>query len=601
MNLFWTHKYDKYLVEASYDNKCFEVSIIDTENNKPFCPPLEFKKKFWREQKLLLKIVDELKQAGIVNIDIKDMGNDMENCYISECSEEDVHTGVVEIFKKSQYMKISPIIGQINYTYYTMFTTETLEENVIKNIPCLVFSDGKVIMLTPEEMLKEKIAPIIIPTLPKNRWSLESIEEFTKNPELDIRYFDRLCDTISDIFSSYIEFVDGQIVSKFLACWIIGTYLQPIFKAYPYVFLNGIKASGKTKTLDVAQQLAFNSINSANMSTSSLFRIIQSLSATVLIDESENLKDKDRSESFRELLLSGYKKGTQTFRVEEVKINDMKTYMVKEFNLFSPKMIANITGMEDILESRCISINMKPAKDQAIANKEINEDEEIWQKVRNDLYLFLMRGSRIVKLEYDNIQNDGFFKNREWELWKPILCVARTFGCYDDMLAYAKQCTERKRGNEIETNEYLLVEILLDLVHNSAYYPLKILMEEMAENLGYIEKALDKEGNTYNKGHIPGWLNSRYIGNVLKRFGWINRRRVGKGYEVFLKKEEVEEQALRMNIKKREPIELPKEEALCDRCKRLSANLTEKLIKDYETDNMILVHVCDNCIKEDNL
>lgn len=565
--MFWHHKFDRYLIEVSTNGRSFELLIFDSETNKPVSAPLEFRKKFWRDNKILLKIAEEFKELGITNINIKHIGIDIEESYnkyleslevdllkekFSEHSASKIERGVIDkskIFQKPTFLKIiSPSIGFLRFCY-TMFTIEQINENVIQNIPCMIFSDGNVLPLTSEDMAEQNIYPLFIPTMTKNRWSLESIESFTKNPKIEMSYFNELCNKIAGIFDSYIEFVDGKIVSRFLACWVIGTYLQPFFKSYPYVFLNGIKASGKTKTLDVAQQLAFNSVNSTNMSTSSLFRIIQSLSATVLIDESENLKDKDRSEAFRELLLSGYKKGTQTFRVEEAKINDVKTYVVKEFNLFSPKMIANITGMEDILESRCISINMKPAKDQAIANREITEEDEVWQKTRDDLYLFFMTGSMAVRMEYECIENDGFFKNREWELWKPILCIARTFGCYDDILKYAKKSVIHKRENEVETNEYLIMDILVDMVQEDGFYSFRCIMEDMAESFGFIEKIYDKDGKQIIKGHIPGWLNGRYIGNVLKRFGWHNRRRLGKGYEINLKRSEIIEQAIRMNIK----------------------------------------------------
>ena len=56
--------------------------------------------------------------------------------------------------------------------------------------------------------------------------------------------------------------------SELLAIWIMGTYLQPIFDAYPYISLLGTRGSGKTKVLEIVSRLAFNAEMTSNATPS---------------------------------------------------------------------------------------------------------------------------------------------------------------------------------------------------------------------------------------------------------------------------------------------------------------------------------------------
>jgi len=70
----------------------------------------------------------------------------------------------------------------------------------------------------------------------------------------------------------------------FLTLWNIGTYFFPLFNSYPYVYVGGIKDSGKTKLLTLCSCIAFNSIFSGNMSQAVLYRLIQDARCCLFID-----------------------------------------------------------------------------------------------------------------------------------------------------------------------------------------------------------------------------------------------------------------------------------------------------------------------------
>jgi hypothetical protein len=155
---------------------------------------------------------------------------------------------------------------------------------------------------------------------------------------------------VNERFKFYIEWPE-EVIHDFLTLWVIGTYFHPLFNSYPYVYVGGIKRSGKTKVLTVAAQMSFNSIFSGNMSTASLYRLIQNNRCSLFIDETEKLSNPERMQDFRNILLSGYKKGEKAYRIGKT----AKDRLIPEaFEVYGPKMLANIGGLEDVLSDRCI-------------------------------------------------------------------------------------------------------------------------------------------------------------------------------------------------------------------------------------------------------
>ena len=176
--------------------------------------------------------------------------------------------------------------------------------------------------------------------------------------------------------------------------WVIATYFHKRFSTFPYLFINAIKRAGKTKLLDVLTLLAYNAVFSPNMSTSTLFRLTQSAGATTLLDETENLEDPEKKAEFKSLLLSGYKRGSFCYRSEK----ENEKYVPVPFEVYSPKAIANINGISDVLEDRCIPITMKRGRNLAIINKDVPSEDPIWEKIRDNLSRLYFKNSLQSKL-----------------------------------------------------------------------------------------------------------------------------------------------------------------------------------------------------------
>jgi len=375
----------------------------------------------------------------------------------------------------------------------------------------------------------------------ENRWSLESIQAFL-NGEVAVNPRD-VYEMVKTAWKTYLEF-DQEVIYDFLTLWTIGTYFFHLFNAYPYVYIGGLKRSGKTKVLTVASLMTFNAIFSNNLSTSSIFRLIQSGRCTLLMDETEKLSNKERASELRNLLLSGYKKGAKVYRTEKTS----KDRLVPEaFEVYSPKMIANIRGLEDVLEDRCITIIMKRGKNKEILNSEPLVNDPTWQKIRDALYtLYLTYFGELSELTELCVYRGNDIAERELELWKPIFVLAKFFdssfpltsqssssSLYSLMVEFAKRkCREKKIENMTETGEYILVQTLMQMVDENRYYKVKEIKEAVAKNFDEEQK----------------WLNTAWVGRALRRLGFTDKRRVGTGYEYLLKKEHIKDLAERLGI-----------------------------------------------------
>jgi transcriptional regulator with XRE-family HTH domain len=130
-------------------------------------------------------------------------------------------------------------------------------------------------------------------------------------------------------------------------------------------------------------------------------------------------------------------------------------------------------------------------------------------------------------------------KQRELELWKPILTLALFFekyprlnGLFQKILDFAKEKAEEKEvENRTETLDLILVKTLTSIVEKDDYYKVSEIKNAVAEYFDEPQK----------------WLTCKWVGNALKRLGFTQKRRM-KSYEYFLTLEKVRDLAERLGI-----------------------------------------------------
>ncbi|MEM3063165.1 MAG: hypothetical protein QW303_06460, partial [Nitrososphaerota archaeon] len=113
-----------------------------------------------------------------------------------------------------------------------------------------------------------------------------------------------------------------------VACWILGTYFFDIWITYPYLFINAVKRSGKTRLLKLMSHLCKDGIYTMSLTESVLFRLPSIKKCGLFIDEVENIASKEKF-ALRELLNVAYKKGGKVFRMRKNPYSEK--YVPEEF------------------------------------------------------------------------------------------------------------------------------------------------------------------------------------------------------------------------------------------------------------------------------
>lgn len=371
----------------------------------------------------------------------------------------------------------------------------------------------------------------------KPRWQIEHIKKWLDDKEMDIIQPMLLFKKIKEQFEYYLDLPKKEWYD-YLTLWVIGTYFYSFFNAYPMVYLHGLKNVGKTKVMTLCSYLSFNGSMYVGITAATLFRLIQSNKPSLFLDEIEKLLDKKREGSvdIEAMLNSGYKKGATVPRCEKGR----NKFDVLEYDVYCPKMFAHVKGkVSRTLISRCIPLIMKRAKPKDKRSERwMEKHNSKWQELRNDLYVFGLENWKGALYYYEGtgeITKEIDIDNRDWELWKPILVLARLVdeGLYEEMNNFALSLITECRKEELERWEYIIVKVLQEKVDANRYY----FVSEIRE---WLKDEFEREED------VPS---SKSVGWELKRLGLTDRKKEGKkGTKWYLSRKIVDGLVLELNI-----------------------------------------------------
>lgn len=402
--------------------------------------------------------------------------------------------------------EITPGLDFINDKAYVAVPIIELVDDQVRRRVYIITSDREKFSIGKHELLDRGYYSFRNPS-PPQRWSRESIEDYLIGEEAnDLR---SLFDAIAEQYRYYIDFGDARI-AKYMACWVIGTYFHRLFSSYPYIHLNGTMESGKSKTLMVTAQLAFNGQLTVNSTASYIIRTIHDNHSTCCIDEIENIqraKD-DNSLAVIGMYNAGYKRGSFVGKAEQSGRNS--TWEPKRYEAYSPKIFASINGLESSLASRTVPIEMVRSTNNAIKNREITNEDATLSVIRDQLYPVMLEQFLAVKAIYSGIQDEEIV-GREWELWKPILVIAKVIdpdlALYDELRQLALESGTNKRETVLES---MVTPKILDALET-------LLLSEINYEATYsgpqiINHLIETDNDSF------GWL-----ANYEKANHWIGR------------------------------------------------------------------------------
>jgi hypothetical protein len=369
----------------------------------------------------------------------------------------------------------------------TVSLLERTKKNRLNIQPYLVTSSRELKRVTDEQIISVNGKEIALRVIPEGseflqRWRYSDIRRFLDGETVNSGEVFR---TIHNLFKQYIDF-RSEIESRILALWVVGTYFYQMFPAYPYLALNGPKNSGKSTVLRVLQPLAFNMISTSDPTGASMFRLIHYTSCTVGIDEAEryhNPRDPGMQQ-IRQLLNSGYKQGMPAIRITG---DDMKP---QAFDVYSPKILAAIMGLEDILASRCIAIPMRRTDKRMPAFPPDFDGAGI----RHQLYTLALTHFKAIQRNYFYRSDLHKLHNRSGELWSPLVALAAFFeeegqiaGLLDAISEAAEWDEQLSEGKALSDREEAVLQALEIMTRNAegaVWLKALELREQVAKLLG---------------------------------------------------------------------------------------------------------------------
>lgn len=309
----------------------------------------------------------------------------------------------------------------------------------------------------------------------------------------------QLFNEITELIEKYIWFPsEWKDTYLFMVLWIIGTYVHQLFRSYPYLHAMTLPQSGKSELLGLVGEIAFNAAKSDSITESSVSRSVNSDSATLLVDEAENYRQKgsDSQSAIFEVLKGGYKKGGASYKSGDKKSN----FKPERYDTYSCKMFASTQPIDSILATRCIEVHIQKSP------KEIPSfmpDEKVMShklaELRGCCYIFGLQYFQQIRQIYLELEPIDGMRNRNWEIWKPIVAMARFLDASFEaegrkidaetrIVGLSRTIIQRKKDREGDMNLHQrIMQVIIDFIKDNynpvEIYPTWILVEKIQKEL----------------------------------------------------------------------------------------------------------------------
>ena len=354
------------------------------------------------------------------------------------------------------------------------------------------------------------------------RWSLPAIMQFLDiGGEIDIW---QLYHRLERVYRERIYFVEEGNYLIF-GLYTMLSYVYPVFDAVPYLHLTGLPGSGKTHAARILAALSFNGHIEVDPTEASLFRTIESTRGLVVLDDQETgVTNRSHSQNpFMTILKVGYKRGGQVTRMER-RGND---FTPLTFDVYCPKIITNVFGLEDILADRTIPILMRalpPNLDRSINTSPLRSSES--QPLVDDLFLFAMlHTADIWALANEPSQH----KSRTEEIFSPLFVLATCVdmhcpeGQQRSLIGELSVILEQKAGEREVTKA--------DTPESTLRLALLNLLEGRGRSGDWISaREIERE---FYKLHSspPDWYNDRWLGRNIGKVAGLRPNDRKRGTE----------------------------------------------------------------------
>src|SRR5262249_17609125 len=266
-----------------------------------------------------------------------------------------------------------------------------------------------------------------------------------------IRSMARRCSTPSGEYSGVILSCRKVPTSPWL--WVLHAWTMDAGDISPFmVLVSPTKRSGKTRVFRLLFFLTPKSELASNITAAALFRYIEAVRPTLLIDEADTFVK--NNEELRGILDSGHTRVAAQI-IRNVEVNG--EHKPRRFSTWAPKAIATIRKLADTLEDRSVRVTLQRKPPDAKVERLRRRDTEEFKSLRS-------QAARWAADNFDKLVDPDpavpeVLNDRAADNWRPLLAIADLAGGTWPEDARRAACTLSGEDQDGAVNVELLRDI----------------------------------------------------------------------------------------------------------------------------------------------
>lgn len=343
------------------------------------------------------------------------------------------------------------------------------------------------------------------------------LETLQPEPWLDPIDGVELLDAISGALRRHVVMNPASVLAA--ALWVLAVYAFELFALFPRLaIISPEKGCGKTTLLDLLSRLVPKPLFAANVTAAAVFRTIEDIRPTLLIDEADTYLPSNPE--LRNVLNSGHRRDGTVVRCAG-------DGAPRQFSTSAPAAIAAIGRLPGTLEDRSIMLRLRRRRvDEPVALLRLDQETDYLELARKAARW--THDATALLTGADPSIPQGLF-NRVADNWRPLLAVADAAG--GEWPSRARATALALSGAEIDDDSQSkgvrLLHDLRDLFHTE---PSGVLFsEEIVQRLTAMEERPWAEfllGKPITKPQLAKLLNPFRVKPGSVRRG----ERTSKGY-----------------------------------------------------------------------
>ena len=261
-----------------------------------------------------------------------------------------------------------------------------------------------------------------------------------------------------------------------------------------------IRGSGKSTLLECVDNLTPNPVLAGSITPSSVFRIIDATRATLLIDEADNIVNKNSSPDLLAILNSGHRRRT-AYVIRSVPTED-GGWMPVKFNTFTGIAFAGLEILPETLQDRSLGLPLHKATREEKPEHLANGYSPVLIECRRK---FARWAADLTELPAVTLPPELF--NRTGDNWRGLFSIAEAAG--GEWPERAKQAAMEEISEEDSNRSLQLLEAIWQIFAEKKV--VRMHTKALLQALLSIEEAPWKEAN--NGREIDGyWLREKLKG-----------------------------------------------------------------------------------------